>query len=229
MRTPAPVPRDIAADLAAVVLGRGYPCLGATSVFRRGRAVVRDFGSMTDPRTGPELAAALAEFATRYAEQPEFASYLAAFAAERIDDERDFEERLWALLQQVHLADAAPWSAQVSADPGDPHFGFSVGGHAFFVVGMHPRASRIARRTPVPVAVFNLHAQFQRLRAAGTFERMRGTIRRRDLALQGSLNPNLADHATVSEARQYCGRAVEEDWRAPFRARVETEEGRADG
>lgn len=64
MSTPAPVPRDIAAELAAVVLGRGYPCLGATSVFRRGRAVVRDFGSMTDPRTGPELADALAEFAT---------------------------------------------------------------------------------------------------------------------------------------------------------------------
>ena len=43
-----------------------------------------------------------------------------------------------------------PWDPRVSDDPANPHFAFSVGGTAFFVVGLHPQASRIARRTPCP-------------------------------------------------------------------------------
>ncbi|HSN10910.1 MAG TPA: guanitoxin biosynthesis heme-dependent pre-guanitoxin N-hydroxylase GntA, partial [Propionibacteriaceae bacterium] len=88
-------------------------------------------------------------------------------------------------------------------------------GVAFFVVGMHPRASRIARRTPWPVLVFNLHRQFEALRASERYERMRDTIRRRDVRLQGSVNPMVADHGSVSEARQYSGRAVRTGWEPP--------------
>ena len=39
----------------------------------------------------------------------------------------------------------------------------------------------------------------------------------RDEALTGSRNPMLARHGEASEARQYSGRAVDEDWRCPFR------------
>ena len=44
---------------------------------------------------------------------------------------------------------------------------FSLSGTAFFVVGLHPNASRPARQFSSPVLVFNLHAQFERLRADG--------------------------------------------------------------
>jgi FPC/CPF motif-containing protein YcgG len=44
---------------------------------------------------------------------------------------------------------------------------------------------------------------------------MRDTIRRRDAELQGSLNPMVADHGRSSEARQYSGRSVPDDWAAP--------------
>src|SRR6476620_7390004 len=77
---------------------------------------------------------------------------------------------------------------------GGPHFAFSLAGTAYFVVGLHPAASRIARRTPLPTLVFNLHEQFEELRQSERFERMRDTIRRRDQALQGSVNPMVADH-----------------------------------
>jgi len=43
-------------------------------------------------------------------------------------------------------------------------------------------------------------------------------IRDRERNLQGNLNPNLADFGTRSEARQYSGRPVEEEWRCPFHA-----------
>jgi len=64
--------------------------------------------------------------------------------------------------------------------------------------------------------VFNLHQQFENLRRSDAYPRMRDTIRKRDLRLQGSLNPMVADHGTTSEARQYAGRRVGERWRAPF-------------
>ena len=45
---------------------------------------------------------------------------------------------------------------------------------------------------------------------------MQETIRHRDLQLQGTINPMLSDFGERSEARQYSGRIVEENWRAPF-------------
>ena len=104
----------------------------------------------------------------------------------------------------------------MAADPENPHFAFSVAGTAFFVVGLHPNASRVARRAPLPTLVFNLHAQFERMRADGRYQRMRDTIRRRDAELQGFLNPMVSDHGVSSEARQYAGRAVPPDWTPPF-------------
>lgn len=64
--------------------------------------------------------------------------------------------------------------------------------------------------------VFNLHRQFDALRSAGRYERMKAVIRQRDTALQGSANPMLDDFGTRSEARQYAGRAVSEGWTCPF-------------
>jgi FPC/CPF motif-containing protein YcgG len=125
---------------------------------------------------------------------------------------------LWQLLQRLHDADAQPWADGISPDPEDPHYAFSVGGTGFFVVALHPQASRIARRAPLPTLVFNLHDQFEELRASGKYPRMRDTIRRRDTAVQGSVNPMVNDHGQGSEAAQYSGRAVSDQWQAPFTA-----------
>ena len=107
----------------------------------------------------------------------------------------------------------------VAEDPDNPHFSLSFGGEAFFVVGLHPQASRPARRFSSPVLVFNLHAQFERLRAEGRYEKLRAAILERDEALAGSVNPMLARHGEASEARQYSGRAVDADWRCPMKGR----------
>jgi FPC/CPF motif-containing protein YcgG len=65
--------------------------------------------------------------------------------------------------------------------------------------------------------VFNLHDQFERLRNVGRYERLREAIVQRDVALSGSANPMLARFGEASEARQYSGRAVSDNWRCPFR------------
>ena len=87
------------------------------------------------------------------------------------------------------------------------------------MVGLHPHASRPARRFPNPTLVFNLHDQFERLREKGIYERMRERILDRDKELAGDINPMLARHGESSEARQYSGRVVEDDWQCPFRRR----------
>ena len=97
----------------------------------------------------------------------------------------------------------------------DRHLGLDA---PYFLVGLHPKASRNARRAPSPTLVFNLHSQFVALRESGHYTRIRDRIRDRDEQLQGTINPMVSDHGEVSPARQYSGREVEPGWRAPFGA-----------
>jgi uncharacterized protein len=208
-------PGTIAEALSRMVLHPEYPCLGARSVFNRDRATVLVLEELGTPESARRIVAALADFAAATDLRDGFASLVTVFRGTRVEDEQHFERLLWRQLELVHEADDAPWDPTVSTDPDNPHFAFSVAGTAYFVVGLHPRASRIARRTPLPTLVFNLHEQFVELRTSDRFARMRDTIRRRDVELQGSTNPMMADHGTASEARQYSGRLVPTDWHAP--------------
>ena len=150
----------------------------------------------------------------------DYVTFVALFKEPTELDEAGFEDHLWEQLRQLNRLDAPlhAWDPTVSPDPHDPHFSFSFAGTAFFVVGLHPHSSREARRFPWPLLVFNPHAQFTRLREAGRWARMQEVVRARELSLQGSLNPNLADYGNVTEARQYSGRSVEPDWHPPFAA-----------
>src|SRR5690606_4658217 len=129
----------------------------------------------------------------------------------------EFERLLWSQLRRLHEVDQSPWDPTVSRDPDDGTFSFSFAGEAFFIVGLSPTSSRWARRFPWPTLAFNPHAQFEELRENGQFERLQHAVRDRDLLLEGDLNPNLADFGAHTEARQYSGRAVEDDWRCPVR------------
>ena len=64
--------------------------------------------------------------------------------------------------------------------------------------------------------VFNLHDQFETLRAEGRYDSLRQSILERDRQLAGSINPMLARHGETSEARQYSGRRIDEGWVCPF-------------
>ncbi len=106
---------------------------------------------------------------------------------------------------------------KVDSDPQSPHFSLSIGGKGFFVVGLHPNASRTARRFKHPALVFNLHAQFEKLRQEGRYETLRDKTIERDIALHGSPNPMLARHGQGPTAAQYSGRHVSADWKCPFK------------
>jgi FPC/CPF motif-containing protein YcgG len=201
-----------------------FPCVGAKSALAKEQmrfVVGRDIRSAWDDlRILPNLL----DLAQSYRDRPVlFQSLVVLFEEDPGLDEHGFETNLWARLQS--LTDKDDWLGQapdprVSHSPDDPHFSLSFGGEGFFVVGLHPAASRPARRFERPALVFNLHDQFEQLRAVGQYEKLRSAIIGRDVALAGDANPMLARHGSASEARQYSGRVVGEDWVCPFSGRT---------
>lgn len=198
-----------------------FPCVGAKSALARGTLKVLVCHSITSAWDDVRIHSELLEWAYAYRADPTGLRSLAvAFEGPSHLTEERFEVAMWERIQS--LADKDDWRGQpyderVSADPMDMHFSLSFGGEAFFVVGLHPKASRPARRFPRPTLVFNLHDQFERLRDEGRYERMREKIIERDVELAGHPNPMLSRHGEASEARQYSGRVVGDDWECPFR------------
>ncbi len=200
------------------IADRGYPCIMAKSALKRGQYALHTY-----PPLGSSAAAdALARDLEVFAAQPEpargFRSFVSVYDGPAPADEHAFERDLWRILGALHDRDDQPWDRSVSSDPSDPTFSFSFVGRGFYVVGMHPNASRPGRRFDYPMIVFNLHAQFEQLREQGRYEKVRSLIRDRDRALAGSVNPMMDDFGSRSEARQYAGRAVEAGWKCPFHA-----------
>lgn len=198
-----------------------YPCVGAKSALSKGQMqfiVARDLRSAWDDL---RIYAALFEFSERYRTTPAlFQSFVLLFREPGDLDEAAFEALLWERLQS--LTDKDTWhgqahDARVSADPGDPHFSVSFAREAYFVIGLHPRASRPARRFAVPAIVFNPHEQFETLRRQERYAKLREKISQRDEALAGSRNPMLQVFGESSEATQYSGRAVDAAWQCPYR------------
>ncbi len=200
------------------VAERGYPCIMAKSALKRGQYELRTYSSLTSPDAADALTRDLSAFAAEPEPERGFRSFVSIYDGPAPADEQVFERDLWALLVSLHERDDQSWDAAVSSDPSDPTFSFSFAGRGFYVVGMHPNASRPARQFDYPMIVFNLHAQFEQLREQGRYDKVRGLIRARDRALAGSVNPMMDDFGSRSEARQYAGRAVEAGWKCPFHA-----------
>lgn len=211
---------ELQAMLASHVADRTFPCVGAKAALAKGTLNVLAANRIDSAWDDLRIHDGLIRFAEAYREEPGlFRSFAVVFEGPGDLDEPAFEDAVWRRIQSISDKDVwrgQPYDARVSADPDSPHFSLSFGGEAFFVVGLHPHASRVARRFARPTMVFNLHDQFETLRVQGQYEGMREKIMVRDEAVAGSRNPMLSRHGEMSEARQYSGRVVEADWRCPF-------------
>ncbi|MFH5806897.1 guanitoxin biosynthesis heme-dependent pre-guanitoxin N-hydroxylase GntA, partial [Alienimonas sp. DA493] len=203
-----------------------HPCVAARSAFNSDSYRFGLYPALASDAATAGVAADLERFAlgvgepdgAAAADASDFATFIAVFdaplpAAADESREETFERLLWAQLQALHEADERSWDPATSPNPSHKDFSFSFAGRSFYIIGMHPDASRPARRFPRPALVFNLHAQFERLRATGSYEKMRDLIRERDTQQTGGMNPMLADFGQRSEAVQYSGRAVDGPWK----------------
>ncbi|MBB4304600.1 hypothetical protein GGD81_003660 [Rhodobium orientis] len=194
--------------------------MGAKSALARGALTICEVGDINRPTSDIDIHRALAAFGESLdPESPVVQSFVAIFHGPTDLDEKAFELALWDRVQCLHNLDVVAgttWSDTVDNDPSSPHFSLSLAGEPYFIIGLHPNASRPARRFHRPAMVFNSHVQFERLRADGRFDKMKEIVRKRDADLAGDVNPMLDDFGEASEARQYSGRAVDPGWEAPF-------------
>ncbi|HEY4262506.1 MAG TPA: guanitoxin biosynthesis heme-dependent pre-guanitoxin N-hydroxylase GntA [Schlesneria sp.] len=204
-----------------------FPCVGAKSAVMNENYWIGVYPRLASAEASAGLARDLFTFTQELAQtsNDNFKTFIACFREPTQVDEREFERLLWIQLQKLNIRDAPlfDWDDAVSSDPDSPHFAFSFAENAFFVVGLHPHSSREARRFPWPCLVFNSHAQFEHLKAEGRWEHLQVVIRDRDQKLQGTLNPNLTDYGTCTEARQYSGRQINGKWHPPFHPLSEEE------
>lgn len=200
-----------------------FPCVGAKAALANGSIETHEFGMLGDSANDQMLADGLCRFVEMIEASADDSkivhSFVAIFRGPFDMDEKQFESLLWSQLWQLHKLDIRSGNLSaddVSSDTDNVHFSLNISGHPFFLIGLHQHASRLARRFSHPVMVFNSHRQFEKLREDGRFEKMQAATRSRDIEFQGSINPNLADFGNESEARQYSGREVEDDWQCPF-------------
>lgn len=215
-----PASSTVAQAFEAFIAEQAFPCLGAKAASARDSISLIEAGDLRDDQFDAAIVAGVQAFAARAQVDTLFTSLVVLFAPAPGLSEQAFEQAMWQRLQAWHVIDHQQfsWDPQVSNDPASSTFSFSLGGSAFYLIGLHPAASRPARRFQQPAVVLNLHSQFEQLRADGRYEKLRAAITARDIALAGSRNPMLAEHGKAPEARQYSGRAVDAHWVCPFHA-----------
>lgn len=189
----------------------------AQTIFKMNEYQIHTFDSIESDEDVNDFLVQIENYINTYDfESNNFETFIACFPNDHFINELEFESALWKFLQKVHNFDDKEWDDSVSDNPESHEFSFSIKGKAFYVVGMHPKSSRLARQAPYPTIVFNLHWQFEKLREMGIYQNVKKRIRRRDKKLQGSINPVLKDFGRDTEAKQYSGRAVGKEWRCPF-------------
>lgn len=207
------------------ILGENFPCLGARAALHQGTYRFGFYKEMAHLGSVAAMGRDLQRFVAEYHQLGEFTTFIASFGKPQSTNEAEFEDLLWRHLQMLHEHDGDTWDPHYGADPNGTNFAFSFAGDAFFVVGVHPGASRFSRIGAVPTLVFNPESQIRRLKEEGALEAFTDKIRRRDIAYQGGINPSIPTQkgTTGGEARVYSGKEHREgeEWKCPFSPRPE--------
>lgn len=206
-------------DYFNFISNKDFPCVAAKTALSWQQINCLVVEHMACPKDDAEILGFLYDFVDGYrASDKLYHSAAIIFRGPTEPSEALFEELFWQRLQSLANLDARRYGhdPRVVADPSSPEFSFSLKEEAFFVVGLHPGSSRPARQFQHPALVFNAHAQFEQIRGEGRYDKLRDTIRTRDVAYSGSINPMLQNFGTASEVYQYTGKVYDEAWKCPF-------------
>lgn len=217
--------REVRADLESFIQTSEFSCLGARAALKKGSIVHHHYRALGDPESARAHHGDLFEYARDIRptlSDRSFRTFVSTFDEPGgILDEHEHERLLWRHLQLIHDIDSLTHGLDenTTSDPSAPNFGFHVGGHAFFIIGLHPGSSRASRRFRLPALAFNSIAQFAAM--GEKFFSMQGAIRKREVTNNGSVNPSYSTYEYQMPARLFAGRFSEEDWTCPFTSRHE--------
>jgi uncharacterized protein len=212
--------KEIAELYLNYLRNKNFPCVAAREAAAREQIPIFVAGHMACPRDDSSILNFIYSFVDEFREKTDvFHSAAVIFKLPEIQDEQLFDNFMWQRLQALSDLDATKYryDERVDADPNSENFSFSLKEEAFFVVGLHPNSSRLARQFAYPVLTFNPHALFVKLKEAEQYSKMKNIVRKRDLAYAGSVNPMLDEYGLSSEVYQYSGRQYNNDWQCPFK------------
>lgn len=197
-----------------------FPCIAAKAAMAKENIECLVAGNMACPKDDHAILDFLYNFVDDYRTSKDFYHSAAIlFTGPQIHNELMFDTLLWQRLQALEILDAKNFGfdKRVDADPLSCKFSFSIKEEAFYVIGLHPKSSRLTRRFTSPALVFNPHAQFEKLKETAKYNVMKNTVRKRDAVFSGSINPMLQDFGEASEVFQYSGRKYDADWKCPLK------------
>lgn len=210
---------EVAESYFSFIDDKEFPCVAAKAAYSREQIRVLVCDHIACPKDDYSIIQFLYNFIDEYrASAKLYNSAVVIFKGPTECSEEQFEQLMWQRLQAISDFDATrhSWDQRVSNDPSHADFSFSIKEEAFYIIGLHPGSSRKARRFKHPALVFNPHDQFEKLRQLEKYATMKDTVRKRDQAFSGSINPMLADFGESSEAFQYSGKVYDKEWKCPF-------------
>ncbi|GAA4383987.1 guanitoxin biosynthesis heme-dependent pre-guanitoxin N-hydroxylase GntA [Hymenobacter koreensis] len=209
----------ISEEYLAFINNKEFPCVAAKTALTWNQIHCLVVDHLACPKDDADILQFVYQFVDAYRKSDKlYHSAAVIFKGPEMPTEPMFADLFWQRLQALSNLDARQYGydPRVVSDPMSPDFSFSLKEEAFFIIGLHPGSSRPARQFRYPTMVFNAHAQFEQLRDTGRYETLQNTIRKRDEAYSGSVNPMLRNFGQASEAYQYTGQLLEDAWKCPF-------------
>ena len=207
-------------EYLAFLDAKDFPCIAAKAALSRQNVKCMVAGHMACPKDDLDILNFLYSFVDDYRGSKDFYNSAAIiFTGPQMYSEEMFDALLWQRLQALQTADAKnhTFDNRVESDPSSAKFSFSIKEEAFYIIGLHPASSRLARKFKYPTLVFNPHDQFEKLKETRKYDMMKNSVRKRDIALSGSINPMLQDFGNASEVFQYSGLQHSENWQCPLK------------
>ena len=156
--------------------GSPFPCYFGIDVERRGELLYAACESTTDPAALLRLRDVLLEYLDTYAEHADRAPLAVfcmppngepAFDRDDAPGEAHYHERLWHVLEFLHVHDPEPWPDDIPVDPDDSRWEFCFGGEPLFPTSRAPfYTERKSRYSPVGLEItFQPRAVFEGITA----------------------------------------------------------------
>ena len=142
-----------------------FPCFFGAESVRNGDPLYTAVPSTTDKDALLDLGRTLLEYFDTYRERSDRASLVAFFDSPAGLTEREYHERLWNVLQFLHVHDPEPWPEEIPTDPDDAHWEFCFGGEPVFPTCRAPfYEQRKSRYSPIGLEItFQPRALFENL------------------------------------------------------------------
>jgi FPC/CPF motif-containing protein YcgG len=136
--------------------GQPFPCYFGIEVEQAGDTLYTFVPSMTEASDLLDFAETLLEYLQVYDDYADRAPLTAFFAPPDDEDltEADYHERLWNLLQFLHVHDPEPWPTDIPTTPDDERWEFCFGGTPMFPTCRAPfYETRRSRYCPVGLEI----------------------------------------------------------------------------